>query len=617
MLKYRGANALFQFVQLLNADLTSSMLTDTFVPYIVRLKLGVLPYRPDLPLDLFAHIAFFPAPDCTDCRNLPLVVPLLVTDDIERAATSAAAETARQFALALSILAPYAQGSGSLNSVQQTLKSLSGQNYGSLLTVGRDTQNTITARIGAAYQPAPDPTWLQKLRGDIVTRSLIGQNYDITTIVLVPTEIFDKSGKEGPEIYVNAYTEFRNASDGTLLASRPSSVALNRAEEVMSLIGLNRTDWYRAIWMPQSLEGKSLLLSDCFFGPLQKDTTDEFLINYIRITTTGAAHLPSVGQTVAQYCSQNLKSLGVPDDSQLVVQSNGARNLWAAMSRLVPDTALKSAIVKLPLVRELVIPDQQVTILDDGKSAMQAQVRTQSPALGTTAVATAKLNGKDKQGRSVTLRFLSKGSSFDQTTGILTFQFPSAAAYGLSVESSSTIVFSLDCNVERNMAAARSRCTQLSYRMARQAGQMSSSIQSCPKDKSATQQPDQATDQIELCADYAVATGSAGPEPNFTFTSGAKQIVEENGKGVAIVGFTKWGDEDSAIISVDGASISAADAGSLSNGRVKVAKPGSGITLQLINLVPGVPITIQAQGKTGKTALSFAVVPARTRTSSQ
>ena len=165
MLRYRAANALFQDVQMLNADLTSSFVNEHYVPYLVKLKLSVTPYRSNLPYDLFARISFFkplctnertalerPDPESGCSKKLPIVVPLIVTDDIERAASSTAAESATQLAAALSILAPYAQASGSVNSLRQTLESISGQNFDSLLTVGRASPNTVIARIGAAYQ---------------------------------------------------------------------------------------------------------------------------------------------------------------------------------------------------------------------------------------------------------------------------------------------------------------------------------------------------------------------------------------------------------------------------------------------------------------------------------
>jgi hypothetical protein len=48
--------------------------------------------------------------------------------------------------------------------------------------------------------------------------------------------------------------------------------------------------------------------------------------------------------------------------------------------------------------------------------------------------------------------------------------------------------------------------------------------------------------------------------------------------------------------------VSAVSAGTLANGQITVKKPGGAVTIQLLNLVPGVPVTVQAEGKQGTTS---------------
>lgn len=84
-LSYDAAASLYEAVQLLNTALTSATLRDGYVLYVVRIKLGILPYKPNLPYDLTAHISFFSQPSCTDGKLQPIVVPLLATDALERA----------------------------------------------------------------------------------------------------------------------------------------------------------------------------------------------------------------------------------------------------------------------------------------------------------------------------------------------------------------------------------------------------------------------------------------------------------------------------------------------------------------------------------------------------
>jgi hypothetical protein len=109
ILKYQAGNALFQFVQLLNSELSSRTIRDKHTPFIARIRVAVLPYQSALPYDVYAYVSFFTG-DTHKCDLqalcAPIVLPLLVTDDIERATDAAAAETARQLAFALSVNAP-------------------------------------------------------------------------------------------------------------------------------------------------------------------------------------------------------------------------------------------------------------------------------------------------------------------------------------------------------------------------------------------------------------------------------------------------------------------------------------------------------------------------------
>jgi hypothetical protein len=590
MLKFRAGNALFQFVQLLNADLTSSLLTDKYVPYVVRTKLAVTPYRANLPYDLYAQLAFFVPPGCkkqkgndTDpCLSLlPIVVPLLVTDDIERAASSAAAETAQQLGIALSVLAPYAQASGSLDSVKQQLQSLTGQNYDSLLTVGRDADNSVSARIGAAYQTVARKDPGKRKDGDTTTRALVGQNYDIATIVLVPKEYF--SAREAdPALNLVAYTELRNTNDGTVLPRRPNNVYVALFDTALNdtVSNVNTWAWYKkwkALPVAEEYEQARVLV-----GPVQSGKFAEFLNTYCEWAEQGTSpDSPCISNPEHQY---------------------EAQNLWTRLASTLPDSAFKTTLLALPFLKAIDIPDQIVTVLDDGKSSMQAQVRTNAAALGTSIVATLALVGENEKKIKFTIPLISKITSFDQTTGILTFQFASAASNGISgVDmTGSTLTLSRQCDLASGAHGDEGKiCTELTKIVS------ASDVQQKPNAKT------QKGNTLELKASYVIAKASAGPTPGFTFASGAKQIAAINGTGTVNVYFPTWKTaESTATITVDGASIVSTSAGTLANGQVTIAKPGASVTMQLMNLVPGVPVTVQAEGKTGKaTSTGKASIP--------
>ncbi|MFM0598158.1 hypothetical protein [Paraburkholderia dilworthii] len=674
MLQYTAANALFQLVQLINADLTSSPFTHDYVAYVVRLKLTVVPYRENLPYDLFARISFFPdhicstvatskttdsssltsaengskpeasnkagakgkstedtKPDSVSCvAQMPLVVPLLVTDDIQRAASSAAAESAKQLALALEILAPYAQGTASANSVKQQLQSLSGQNYDSILTVGRDNENTLLVRVGAAYQTVAASLTDKKKSAPQNTRSLVGQNYDVSTIVLVPRDYFtQRTDPNKFGLVVDEQSDFINTDTGKRLDIRPHDVTVQDFDSALKEADYEITGspWYRQVWNDGAVD--KYAIASKMNGYVTTGSFDNFLEEYCNWKLTSAASVANQSSSTqvnaesahvdASKSDSGQKNVAMQMCRQNTDNQHNAEFIWTRLSALSPDSSFSSSSIDLPVGEKVVIPPQVPTVLDDGKASMTLQLRTQNASLSEKLIATLTLTGKrtkDVPGKKVkgvqkkvqedvpfSIPIVSKSSSFDQTTGILTFQFPSAAASGITgvnaPDGGSLSLSQPGCDLESNYDG----------------------VHNCPRlfstpSSASSEQPSISRGNEALSYDIKYVLAPNGPSlvPGFTFASGTKQIVESNGTGSVIVYFPTWGAEDTAVLTFDGASLTAASAGTLANGQVTLKTSGTAVTLQLMNLVPGVPVTAQAEGKlggtsTGKISLVFNVVP--------
>ena len=633
MLQYRAALALFQYVQELNSDLTSSTFTEYYVPYVVRLKITVVPYRQNLPYDLFARVSFFTPTNCelsaktartiiapdACLHDQPIVVPLLVTDDIERAASTAAAESARQLALALQILSPYAQGTASGNSVKQQYQSLSGEDYDSLLTVGRDNDNTLLVRIGAAYQAVG-----ASQKGDDSsrqnTRSLIGQNYDISTIILVPKDYFKNRGSNSLGLEVLMNSDFLDTYTGKKLPSRSHEQTVEEFDEAIVDAGLPDWYWYKSVWAPASPKDR-YEIANMLIQQVSAGNFAGFVATLCQWKTDTAPQA-NASPGVLSPPSLNRQSC-VSDDPEAF----DAKWLWTRLAAMTPDSAYMSSSVDLPLVKDVVIPKQGVTVYDDGKTGMQVQLATKNRSIGQKLVATLTLTGTkaappaaratppahgiappaakakvvavvmQSVKTSFTISLLSKSSSFDQTTGVLTFQFPSAAqsgVTGISDTGNTLEIATQNCDDYENRDSRIVSCSQLH------------NSQPTPRDA------DVGEKSLTFNVGYVTAPGASGPVPGIALASGAKQIAESNGTGTVVVYFPKWGTEDSAVLTVDGASVTSATGGTLSNGQVTM-KSASSLTLGLINLAPGVPVTVQAEGKqgassTGKTSLVLDVV---------
>lgn len=233
MLKFQAANALNQEVQMLNAYLNGAK-PKGYTAYVVRLQISTLPYARNQPYDLYASVSFTPEGTAAggpgpwqmqDQRavqpTLPLlVVPLLVTDNLEATLRAKSEEQIRQFSLGLAALL---QGVGldfEFKSLSDRLTKIFGTDINALLTVGQVAPNTVRIRLGAMNQP--DARW-----------AMIPRNHFVTVLLLTPSGISDDSVFRGV-----AQTELRDTRNGRLVPDRYASTVESRAREIFKDFGL-------------------------------------------------------------------------------------------------------------------------------------------------------------------------------------------------------------------------------------------------------------------------------------------------------------------------------------------------------------------------------------------
>jgi len=221
MMRHSAATALFQEVQLLNRYVRDAAVATGLVPYVVRMQVTLLPNARKEPYDAYATITFFagnnaaaqayesaeglwaraikPIPDTDEAIDqLPRVLPLLVTDDLESTRHSEAAERIRVLAAAAQFMSGNAQiGAGVQSKADNLAKALS-NDFNSLLTVTRQSENSVRARLGAVrsgqhYQMVP-------------------RTHNVTFLVMVPTRTNVVS-------YVST-TTLRDAELGSRLPAR-------------------------------------------------------------------------------------------------------------------------------------------------------------------------------------------------------------------------------------------------------------------------------------------------------------------------------------------------------------------------------------------------------------
>lgn len=242
ILRHQAAVALNQEVQILNAYL-KHIEPRGYKAYVIRLQVGVTPYARNQPYDAYATFGFFkrgkgtgetmpasvvteaPADKkATDKKALPegeaklgsardpkppIVVPLLVSDNLEAALHARTIEQVRQFALGLAAMLQGVGIEGEFERLVRRLESVFGSDINSLLTVGKTAPNVLRVRFGAMNQP--DSRY-----------AMVPRNNFVTALMLVETNDVAAYGADG--IQIGMIGELRHATTGKTLPLRSSGV---------------------------------------------------------------------------------------------------------------------------------------------------------------------------------------------------------------------------------------------------------------------------------------------------------------------------------------------------------------------------------------------------------
>ena len=213
ILTHTAATYLLQEVELLNRYVRNAALRRDHIPYVVRLQLNLTPYARNQPYDHYATIGFFTKG--TGKSQPVLVLPLLVTDNLERTSTQRTLDVVRQFASALRLLQGSFLGNLTFSSFSEKLENVLGSDHNSVLSLGRITDNTIQVRLGARRQATAG-------------YATVPQSHNITAVVMVPRSYATYNGPKGGMINVNLHTMLRDAESGAVLPSDPNDTVCRR-----------------------------------------------------------------------------------------------------------------------------------------------------------------------------------------------------------------------------------------------------------------------------------------------------------------------------------------------------------------------------------------------------
>ena len=216
MLNYLAATALFQEVKMLNRYVKDASIRQGYKAYVVRLQIAQMPGIRRANYDLYMNIGFFlhdfntaPSKGMRPVSqqgarmdpNIPVIVPLLVTDQVEGAIQSRRAERLTEIVLALSAAYAGIGGEVNINAISQQIERALGRSYNSLLTVGRIGENVLRVRLGAR-QTSSTPDQYEA----------IPRTHNISLLVLVPADGNEQTCSR--TVFVGTRREFQRPTTG-------------------------------------------------------------------------------------------------------------------------------------------------------------------------------------------------------------------------------------------------------------------------------------------------------------------------------------------------------------------------------------------------------------------
>jgi hypothetical protein len=413
-IEYQLAQALLQEVQLLNREVISPALRHGYEPYMVRLQVNVTPFAGRQPFDVYTQMAFFThppracrsdsgtvPPGCQKARELPYVVPLLVTDNIETTRMSVARDAVRQLAAQLAGTVSNVGIQAQLQRLAEDLETVAGSSSNSLQTVNRLTDNAVQVRFGAVNDPSVDRQY---------GHSMVVRNYRLALLLLVPrAEVSEDVAVE--TVSLSTKTELRNSRTGELLTLRDESELSERFSRIEKRFDLklrnpaNRLDTYQR------------LTSDV----IQRNQEE-----FCQLLGTRFVQDPPLewSEKPQPHCVTSQISEYTP--------LRYAQNLWVAFTGLISAFDFQTASFDLPRTLPLQLPEAQTAVLlDDRKAAATARLLGGHGLTPARIAATLSAHSTSTDGRKRPFTFVPDSINTGESGRDIILRFPSPAATGL------------------------------------------------------------------------------------------------------------------------------------------------------------------------------------------
>ncbi len=421
LLAMQAAKSFFEATVLENREVVNAALRKGYVPYLVRLRLTMQSDRPYLAYNIRSDIAFFSenqyqqqsipeldSQNYSEYENVPVVVPIVATDNIERAMSQQSAAVARAFSAALSGVVQGLSIGGAFSNVAATIDTSAGSDYNTKLSVAREVDNVLSVRIGAALQGHSG-------------RALIDQPYEVATILLVPQSYFIGKDANTPlNLRVFSDSDYIDAESGRQLPDASSNTFLAKVDTAFRQALTSDTATYQK-WTELPDACRRLIgtetLDKIRAGSVQK------LANYLNSINNFGENNKS-GKNLASDCK---KTDGIYYTSSLTFGKVHWATLWSQMAAISGTDWRTSSVLQIPIPGTLQIPDQTLVLVDNGTNPATVTFNGVYGRSISGLVPFIEINSKDANGTMKKYKFAGK-LNIDSVNQILTATFPNLSS---------------------------------------------------------------------------------------------------------------------------------------------------------------------------------------------
>ncbi|MGH1432555.1 MAG: hypothetical protein ACRBB4_15740 [Neptuniibacter sp.] len=609
MLQYHTAQALYQEVKIINSYLKHAVNHIGYKAFFVRMSVHINPKGSNLPYDTNVNVSFFNDSKSqfdneletlvndfrinaslynkaiTDNKNAikmqtelkeayptvhsyvdnlskvvhipatkkpPIVLPLLVRDNLEAAVSSHTTNTIREFAFALTLLRSGSGLGGSFNSDFEKLRSVFGRNLNSLYSVAKLGDNTLKVHIGAGNNGLGNP--------EMVTR-----NHNVTFVLLIPKGENGIPAKIDEKVNGVQLTEFVHAIDGSTIYQNTASFLQNQSRSLfknlleMGVLRLEPKNESKKIncgceWESSLFRGGNYSCHDDVDGLL------DLLAKYAE-----QGDQPEFYKSIAEFNDES-------DDCKLHRSLYAANALWANFQKVVEKTPNRYFSFELPTIE-----DESPNVHWAAQSKLKSLIAFASDkSIDLRIPSVPKVEGYNHVVSLCTIDddkqrcMLPSETSYAIDTGMLSLKYPPIAGFG--IEPAPNIL-------------------KLYMLLIKPNGKKDGSIKELTEDEGMT----------VFVSSLKQAATKTNPKKGFGIKTAAQKIIaKKDGKGSVSLSITldKTDPAPPIILSIVGAEVASVNAtGTLNaDNRIQVSKSGI-LNLELRNLLVNTKLTITSADK--------------------